>query len=60
MNVLIIGAAGKTRAMVVERALAAGHVVTAFVRDAATYRAPANVRVVVHERAIPYRAIAIA
>jgi putative NADH-flavin reductase len=46
MNVLIIGAAGKTGAMVVERALAAGHVVTAFVRDAATYRAPANVRVV--------------
>ena len=46
MNVLIIGAAGKTGAIVVERALAAGHVVTAFVRDAATYRAPANVRVV--------------
>lgn len=46
MNVLIIGAAGKTGAIVVERAVAAGHVVTAFVRDAATYRAPANVRVV--------------
>ena len=46
MNVLIIGAAGKTGAMVVERALAAGNGVTAFVRDAATYRAPANVRVV--------------
>lgn len=46
MNVLIIGAAGKTGAMVVERAAAAGRVVTAFVRDTATYRAPANVRVV--------------
>ena len=46
MNVLIIGAAGKTGEIVVERAVAAGHVVTAFVRDAATYRAPANVRVV--------------
>ena len=46
MNVLIIGAAGKTGAIVVERAVAAGHVVTAFVRDAATYRAPTNVRVV--------------
>jgi uncharacterized protein YbjT (DUF2867 family) len=46
MNVLIIGAAGKTGSIVVERAAAAGHVVTAFVRDLATYRAPANVRVV--------------
>ena len=46
MNVLIIGAAGKTGAIAVARAVAAGHVVTAFVRDAATYRAPANVRVV--------------
>ena len=46
MNVLIIGAAGKTGSMVVERAVAAGHVVTAFVRDATTYRAPATVRVV--------------
>jgi putative NADH-flavin reductase len=46
MNVLIIGATGKTGAIVVERAVAAGHVVTAFVRDAATYRTPANVRVV--------------
>lgn len=46
MNVLIIGAAGKTGAIVVEQAMAAGHVVTAFVRDATTYRSPANVRVV--------------
>jgi putative NADH-flavin reductase len=46
MNVLIIGAAGRTGAQVVERAVAAGHIVTAFVRDAAPYRAPANVRVV--------------
>ena len=46
MNVLIIGAAGKTGSIVVERAVAAGHIVTAFVRDATTYRSPANVRVV--------------
>jgi putative NADH-flavin reductase len=46
MKVLIIGAAGKTGSIVVERAVAAGHVVTAFVHDASTYRAPANVRVV--------------
>ena len=46
MNVLIIGAAGKTGSIVVERAVTAGHFVTAFVRDAATYSSPANVRVV--------------
>jgi len=46
MNVLIIGAAGKTGSLVVDRAVAAGHIVTAFVRDAATYHAPANVHVV--------------
>jgi putative NADH-flavin reductase len=46
MNVLIIGAAGKTGSIVVERAVAAGHVVTAFVHDATTYSAPGNVRVV--------------
>lgn len=46
MKVLIIGAAGKTGSIVVERAVAAGHVVTAFVRDAATYSPPENVRVV--------------
>jgi uncharacterized protein YbjT (DUF2867 family) len=47
MNVLVIGAAGKTGSLVVERAVAAGHAVTAFVRDAATYHPPANIRVVV-------------
>src|ERR1700682_2727769 len=41
MNVLIIGAAGRTGAIVVERAVADRHLVTAFVRDAATYRTPA-------------------
>ena len=46
MNILIIGAAGKTGTIVVKRAVAAGHVVTAFVRDAATYSAPENVRVI--------------
>lgn len=46
MRVLIIGAGGKTGSIVVERAVSAGHVVTAFVRDAATYSPPENVRVV--------------
>lgn len=41
MDVPIVGAAGKTGALVVERAAAAGHIVTAFVRDAATYRSSA-------------------
>jgi uncharacterized protein YbjT (DUF2867 family) len=53
MNVLIIGAAGKTGSIVVERAVAAGHVVTAFVRDAAKYRAPPNVRVVAGDATDP-------
>lgn len=38
MNVLVIGAAGKTGQAVVEQALAAGHQVTAFVRQAAAYQ----------------------
>jgi len=46
MKVLVIGAAGKTGQAVVEQALAAGHQVTAFVRQAATYPPPAGVRVV--------------
>ncbi len=33
MNVLVLGANGRTGRLVVERALAAGHTVTAFVRD---------------------------
>jgi len=45
MNVLVIGAAGKTGVLVVERAVAAGHVVTAFVRNAEGYKG-AQVRVV--------------
>ncbi len=44
MNVLIIGAAGKTGAIIVERVIAGGHVVTAFVRAVGTYRAHASVR----------------
>ena len=46
MKVLIIGAAGKTGSLVVERAVAGGHSVTAFVHDAASYRGPSSVRVV--------------
>jgi len=46
MNVLVIGAAGKTGRAVVEQAVAAGHHVTAFVHHATEYTAPANVRVV--------------
>ena len=45
MNVLVIGAAGKTGQAVVEQALAAGHKVTAFVHRAATY-SRTDVRVV--------------
>ena len=45
MNVLVIGAAGKTGRLTVERAVAAGHTVTAFVRDAAKYPAPPGVKV---------------
>ena len=37
MKVLVIGAAGKTGAAVVDQAVAAGHDVTAFVHNAATY-----------------------
>lgn len=45
MNILVIGAAGKTGVAVVEQAMAAGHQVTAFVRNADEYRGP-SVRVV--------------
>jgi uncharacterized protein YbjT (DUF2867 family) len=45
MNVLVLGAAGKTGALVVNRAVAAGHSVTAFVRDPDGYKAPESVRV---------------
>ncbi len=45
MNILVIGAAGKTGMAVVEQAMAAGHQVTAFVQNADEYKGP-NVRVV--------------
>ena len=45
MKVLVIGAAGRIGGSLVNEALAAGHKVTAFVRDAAPYK-KANVRVV--------------
>ncbi len=45
MKVLVIGAAGKTGMAVVEQAVAAGHQVTAFVRNADEYKV-SNVRVV--------------
>ena len=43
MNVLVIGAAGRTGQAVVERALAAGHFVTDFVHHEENYTAPAMV-----------------
>lgn len=46
MKILVIGAGGKTGRAVVEQAVAAGHEVTAFVRNASKYDAAANVRVV--------------
>lgn len=52
MNVLVIGAAGKTGSAVVERALAAGHEVTAFVRSATEYKG-AGARVVEGDAADP-------
>ena len=45
MKILVIGAAGKTGKAVVEEAVAAGHQVTAFVREADEYKG-ANVRVI--------------
>ncbi|MBD2096152.1 NAD(P)H-binding protein [Trichocoleus sp. FACHB-591] len=53
MNVLVIGAAGKTGRQVVEQAVAAGHTVTAFIRDSARYNAPPNVRVFTGDAADP-------
>jgi len=46
MNVLVIGAAGKSGRAVVEQALAAGHNVTAFVHETKGYVSDSNVRVV--------------
>lgn len=43
MNVLVIGAAGDTGQLVVDRALAAGHTVTAFVHHEEGYTAPSMV-----------------
>ena len=51
MNVLVVGAAGKTGSALVEQALAAGHQVTAFVHHAADYQGPAGVRIVEGEAA---------
>ncbi|MBC8163536.1 MAG: NAD(P)H-binding protein [Roseiflexaceae bacterium] len=45
MHVLVIGSAGKTGRLVVERAVTAGHHVTAFVRDPSRYTAPPEVRI---------------
>jgi len=45
MNILVIGAAGRTGKAVVEQAVAAGHQVTAFVHTADGYKAP-DVRVI--------------
>jgi uncharacterized protein YbjT (DUF2867 family) len=45
MNVLVIGAGGKTGRLVVEQALTAGHRVTAFVRDRGHFTASPEVRI---------------
>lgn len=45
MNIVVIGAAGNTGTLVVQRAVAAGHQVTAFVHKAEDYTAPQGVRV---------------
>ena len=46
MNVLIIGASGRTGGLLVQKAVALGHTVTAFVRDPRAWAAPKGVRVV--------------
>jgi nucleoside-diphosphate-sugar epimerase len=46
MEVLVIGAAGKSGRAVVEQALAAGHDVTAFVHKTEAYLPDSNVRVI--------------
>lgn len=46
MKVVVFGASGGTGTWLVRDAVAAGHSVTAFVRDAQTYRAPGSVRAV--------------
>ena len=53
MNVLVIGAAGRTGRLVVERAAAAGHSVTAFVRDRGRYAAPPEVRILTGDASNP-------
>jgi putative NADH-flavin reductase len=53
MNVLVIGAAGKTGRLVVERAVAAGHRVTSFVRDRGRYTAPPEVHIVTGDATDP-------
>lgn len=45
MKVLVLGAGGKTGRAVVQQAVAAGHQVTAFVRDAGSYQGPTEVTV---------------
>ena len=45
MHVVVAGASGATGAHVVERAVAAGHQVTALVRDTSSYRAPRGIEV---------------
>lgn len=52
MNVLVLGAGGKTGDLVVERALAAGHTVTAFVHDHISPQ-PAGVRRIVGDVECP-------
>ncbi len=53
MNVLVIGAAGKTGRLVVDQAVAAGHRVTALVRDPARYTAAPDVRVLAGDATDP-------
>ena len=43
MNLLVIGAAGRTGQLVVDQALSAGHTITAFVHSEEDYEAPARV-----------------
>ena len=53
MNVFVLGAAGKTGHLIVERAVAVGHEVTALVRDASRYDAPPGVRALLGDATDP-------
>ena len=53
MNVIVFGAGGKTGTLVIEKALAAGHAVTAFLHDA-THELPEGVKKITGDAEDPF------